>query len=339
MSILVQKIYNTFDGEKSLKSLSALCLDLLSDQQESWPKLWEGYRRLEDVREREVPCRGFSVRLQHNPGRIRSSLAVVSKTDEAERPCFLCLDQLPEAQKGILYRNEYLILCNPIPIFPSHFTVSNIEHHRQTIVEHINTILILMADFGSGWVALYNGPQCGASAPDHLHFQVIPSGRMPIEKDIREKNRLLLKAERDGVLFHRVMNLGREAILLEGNDPLAVENGFENYLNELKRVLLIDKEPMINMAGWHEEGRWSLVIFPRRKHRPEAFFKSGEERLVISPGVIDMGGILITPVEKDFEHVDRDSVELIYREVSLEQDKGERAINAMTGCSTRRIPL
>jgi hypothetical protein len=98
---------------------------------------------------------------------------------------------------------------------------------------------------------------------------------------------------------------------------MTMENAFKNYLKGLKKALLVDEEPMINMAGWVEEKRWCLVIFPRRKHRPDAFFRQGEERLVVSPGVIDMGGILITPVEKDFERLDSALVESIYEEVSL----------------------
>ena len=199
-----------------MKSLPELCLELLSEQKKTWPDLREGYESLKDVRERDLPCRGFSVRLQYNPGRIKSSLADVSEKNVNERRCFLCLDHLPEGQKGILYRSEYLILCNPMPVFSSHFTVSHLDHRLQAIAEHIDTFLQLMADFGSGWTVLYNGPKCGASAPDHLHFQAAPSGQMPIEKEIREEKRLTLMKQVDGVLLYRVRDLGREVIILEG---------------------------------------------------------------------------------------------------------------------------
>ncbi|MDI7259385.1 MAG: DUF4922 domain-containing protein [Thermodesulfobacteriota bacterium] len=328
-SILAQKTYTTFEGGKSLKSLPGLCLDLLSEQKKAWSELQEGYGLLDGVREREVPCRGFSVRLQHNPGRIRSSLAVLSEKKGTDRPCFLCPDYLPEAQKGILYRRKYLILCNPMPVFPSHFTVSHLGHRLQIITEHIDIFLQLMADFGSGWTVLYNGPKCGASAPDHLHFQAAPSGWMPIEKQIREEKRLALMTEIDGVLFCRARDLGREVILLEGDDPMAVESAFKSFLDALKKLSLIDEEPMINIAGFYEERNLRLVIFPRRKHRPDAFFSEGDERVVVSPGVIDMGGVLITPVEKDFERLDGPAVESIYREVSLKGKIVEKAIDAM----------
>jgi hypothetical protein len=324
-----KKIYARFDGGEGVKSLSGLCLELLSEQKNSWLDLRNGCESLRVVREREVTCRGFSVRLQYNPGRIRSSLASVGEKNAAERQCFLCLDHLPESQKGLLYRGEYLILCNPMPIFSSHYTVSHLEHRRQAITEHIGTLIQLMAEFGSGWTVLYNGPKCGASAPDHLHFQAGPSGQMPVEKEIREEKRLTLRTQIDGILLYRVRDLGREVVILEGDDPMAVGGAFQVFLNALKKVLLIEEEPMMNIAGFHEEGKWRLVIFPRRKHRPEAFFREGDARVVVSPGSIDMGGVLVTPVEKDFERLDAAAVEGIYGEVSLEASAVEKAIDAI----------
>ena len=328
-TFLDQKIYTTFDGGRGLKSFPALCLELLSEQRKIWQDLREGYESLKGVRERDLSCRGFSVRLQYNPGRIKSSLANVAEKNTDERRCFLCLDHLPEGQKGILYRNEYLILCNPMPVFSSHFTVSHLDHRLQAISEHIDTFLQLMADFGSDWAILYNGPKCGASAPDHLHFQAAPSGEMPIEKEIQEKKRITLIKKVDGVLLYRVRDLGREVIILEGDDPMAVGDAFKVFLNALKKVLLMEEEPMMNIAGFYKERKWRLVIFPRCKHRPDAFFREGDSRVVVSPGVIDMGGLLITPLEKDFDQLDGASVESIYREVSLGGKTVERAIDAM----------
>ena len=321
---LIQKAYISFDGGENLPGL---CLDLLSEQKKTWQDLREGYESLEDVRERDVPCRGFSVRLQYNPRRIKSSMADVGGKNANERRCFLCLDHLPNGQKGVLHRSEYLILCNPMPVFSSHFTVSHLDHRRQAIDEHMDTFLQLIADFGPGWVLLYNGPRCGASAPDHLHFQVAPSGQMPIEREIREEKRLALIKQVEGVFLYHVRDLGREVIVLEGDDPMALKGAFKDFLNALKKVLLLNEEPMMNIAGYYEETRWCLVIFPRRKHRPDVFFKDGDARMVVSPGVIDMGGFLITPVEKDFERLNAATVEDIYEEVSLEGKTVERAID------------
>ena len=327
-----QKIYTTFDGGRGLKDLPELCLELLSEQKKAWPGFREGCESLKDVRERDVRCGKFSVRLQHNPGRIKNTLATVGGKNANDRRCFLCLDNLPERQKGILYQNEYLILCNPMPVFSSHLTVSHLDHRHQDIAENIDTLLHLIDDLGSGWTVLYNGPKCGASAPDHLHFQAVSSGRMPIEKEIREEKRLTLVTQVGGVVLYRVRDLGREVVLLEGDDPMTVGGAFKGFLKALEKVLLIDEEPMMNIAGFTDGGKWRLVIFPRRKHRPDAFFREGDTRVVISPGVIDMGGVLITPVEKDFDRLDAASVEGIYGEVSLEGKKVEWAIDALRAC-------
>jgi hypothetical protein len=328
-SILRQKTCAIFDGVRKSKPLGELCLDLLLEQKKGWPDLMKGYESFEGRAERDIPCNGFSVRVQHNPGRIKSSTANVGKKGVEDRGCFLCLDRLPEDQNGILYRDEFLILCNPAPILTAHLTVSHVDHCRQVITEHIETFLRLMADFGSGWVVLYNGPRCGASAPHHLHFQAAPSGQMPIEKDIREQKRLVLKEQREGVLFYRVEGLGREVVILEGEDQAAVGTGFIGFLKDLQKSLLPSEEPMMNIVGLYEAGRWQLAIFPRRKHRPDAFFKKGKDRLVVSPGVIDMAGILVTPVERDFERLDAAAVKGIYKEVSLEGEAVERVLREL----------
>jgi hypothetical protein len=324
-----QKIYSTFDGTESSNNLPGLCRELLSEQKMVWQGLREGCESLKSVRERDILCRGFSVRLQHNPGRIKSSLAKVGEKNEKDRRCFLCLDHLPKGQKGILYRGEYLILCNPMPVFPSHFTVAHGDHRPQAIAENIDTLLQLMTDFGSDWTVLYNGPKCGASAADHLHFHAAPSGQMPIEEEVREEKRLSLMRQVDSVLLYRAKDQGREVIILDGDDPTAVGDALKGFLKALKEVLLINDEPMINVAGFQKEKKWRLVTFPRQKHRPAAFFREGDARVVVSPGVIDMGGLLITPVEKDFERLDAAAVEGIYREVSLGGEIVTSAIGAI----------
>jgi len=321
-----KNIYAAFAGDNNSTNLSGLCLELLSEQKKTWLQLREGYESLKNVRTREIPCDGFSVRIQHNPGRIRSTTADVGDNHISNRPCFLCLNNLPEAQKGILYRNAYLILCNPAPVFSSHLTISCLDHRPQAIVDHINTLLQLTGDFGDRWTVLYNGPKCGASAPDHLHFQAIPSGLMPIEKEILEEGNLTRITKADSVRISCAKGLGRETIILEGDDPLAVANVFSGMLAALKEVLYAEEEPIINIAGFYGNGKWRLLVFPRARHRPEAFFREGEDRVLVSPAVIEMCGIIITPVEKDFEKLDASTLDGIYREVSLKTDIAERVL-------------
>ena len=248
-TLLTGKVYAEFNGREASGHLPSLCLDLLAQQKRTWPLLRKGYESIGRGTERHVSCKGFSVLLQHNPGRVKSTLAAVGEQDISRRPCFLCLSHLPEEQKGVLYRSTYLILGNPMPVFPAHFTVAHVNHRPQAISAHADTLLKLMADFGPGWTLLYNGPKCGASAPDHFHFQAVPSGRMPVESEIREKGRITLITRNYDVALYRAKRIGREVIVIEGGSLTAVGTAFKAFLNALKRVLSAHEEPMINVIG------------------------------------------------------------------------------------------
>jgi hypothetical protein len=343
MRRLQDNIYAIFNPDTSLgtstrpdgrsgfngRDLQILCYGLVEEQQNSWLELGKAYGSLADVRVRDLECDGFTVRLQHNPGRMINSLASVDRQDIGDRKCFLCTENLPPEQKGILYRDEYLILCNPRPVFHSHLTVTHIDHCPQTIANKIDAFLQLAADLDSGWAVLYNGPQCGASAPDHLHFQVVPSGQMPIEQVIVDEKRQTLLAEVDGISLCCVRDVGREIVILAVDDRIALADAFRKFLSGLQKVLGTDEEPMMNIAGFYDEGTWRLVIFPRAKHRPDVFFREDDERVVVSPAVIEMGGVIITPVERDFGRLDAPLVESIYREVSLDAAIVDKSISAM----------
>ena len=315
-----QKIYAYFDGDQNTKNLSGLCIELLAEQKNTWHELQKAYENFNNVKVRDLPCKGFSVRIQHNPKRITSSTANINSTHINKRPCFLCLDNLPEAQKGILYRNDYLILCNPAPVFFSHLTISCLYHRPQTITEHIDILIQLAFDLNHQWTVLYNGPRCGASAPDHLHFQAIPSGLMPIEKESSDKKRSVVLKKIKGVTISCLSDFCREVLIIEGSDMLELLHVFKHILSALTRISPIDEEPMINVIVQKNGERLRFHVFPRAKHRPEAFFKTGNDRILISPAVIEMGGVIITPVEKDFERLRASDVEGIYREVSLGKD-------------------
>ena len=147
---------------------------------------------------------------------------------------------------------------------------------------------------------------------------------------MREEKRLALMTQiDDSIVLYRVKELGRETMVLEGDHSITLGNAFKRLLDVLKKVLLVDEEPMVNIAGYREESNCRLVIFPRRKHRPDGFFREGDARMVVSPGVIDMAGLLITPVERDFDRLDAAVVEGIYNEVSLEGKTVERAMDAL----------
>ena len=149
---------------------------------------------------------------------------------------------------------------------------------------------------------------------------------MPIEKEITDEKRRIQIAHIDGVQVSRAQGLGRELIILEGDDPVGMAGTFKQIVAELKKGFNTDNEPMMSIIGSHDGEKWRLMVFPRAKHRPDAFFREGDARVAVSPAVIEMGGVLVTPVERDFERLDASAVEGIFGEVSL---KGEIVQNVI----------
>jgi len=318
-----QKIYASFNGSQSTKNLSELCIELLEEQKKTWPELKDAYEYLKHIKVKNLQCKGYSVQIQHNPKRAKSSTASTDFAHINSRPCFLCVDNLPEAQMGILYRDEYLILCNPAPVFLNHLTISYLKHIPQGIGENINILIQLAQDLGPNWLTLYNGPRCGASAPDHMHFQAIPKGYTPVEKDLQDENKFILSAQSEEVFIYKSKDIGREIILLEGAGKYTIAGVFISFLEALKSVIKTEDEPMINIVCFVEGGKWYILIFPRSKHRPEVFFRDDDEKITVSPAVIEMAGVIITPFERDFLRLDASKVEAIYHEVSLDRKKLE----------------
>ena len=315
-----ERIFASFDGSRDDPALSGLCLDLLAQQKISWPLLRDAYVAQDSAQIREISANGFSVKLQFNPRRIISSAAAVDPASISRRPCFLCVENLPEAQKGILYRQTYLILCNPAPIFSQHYVVSNRRHIPQSIEKNMDAFLLLAKDFGSGLSVFYNGPRCGASAPDHLHFHVVPSDMMPIEKEIREDRNKILIRKVEGASILTSMSLSRPIIIVEGKELRSVETALRMAVTAMQETLHASDEPMMNLLCAYDGMQWRVLIIPRRKHRPEAYYREGDERILISPGMVDMGGLIITPVEKDFNAIDAEQIGNIFKEVSMDDD-------------------
>ena len=321
----MDRIYASFDGNDRPSHLQELCRGLLLQQQGSWPDLKRAYDSLKDTRSRCVECDGFSVRLVFNPGRAMNTTAAVSPEEIRERPCFLCTANLPGEQKGIVYRGEYLVLGNPRPALPSHLTIAHLSHRPQAICEHMEAFLRITADLGPGFTTLYNGPRCGASAPDHLHFQAVPSGQAPIEKEIADSRHLIPlrpgRVDTSGISLMRGCGFGREVVLIEGDETRAVATAFRDYMGALAAIAASQEkspeEPMVNIAGSFNGNGWRVFVFPRRAHRPAAFYRKDEERIVISPAVMEMAGVIVTPMERDFDRLDAAAIESIYREVSL----------------------
>ena len=324
-----KRTFAAYDGEETSGALTRLYLRLMIEQKRTWPALRRAQATLRTTVDREIRCSGFLVRAQHNPGRIGSTLAQVKEGATDGRPCFLCASNLPQEQRGILYRGSWMILPNPMPVFPFHSTVAHVRHQPQGMSGNMRAFLGMVSDFGDGWAVLYNGPKCGASAPDHLHFQVIPAGLLPVETEVWSPGRLApLRTEGGNGLF-RAAGLGRQAVVLVGDDPEGTAETFQDFLGALQEALSLPDEPMINIVGYRKEGRPVLVVFPRRKHRPDAFFRAGHDRILLSPAVVEMAGVLVTPSETDFKGLDARKVEALFEEVSLEAELLDKALKAM----------
>ncbi len=318
--------YNPFQNPPSL---SQLALDLLEQQKAAWPQLAEGYRALESVRVRELHAEGFVVRLQFNPLRAVSSGAKVDAQSIQARPCFLCEKNLPSQQKGVGYRDDYLVLCNPAPIFAQHFTIAHVQHRSQAIDGSITTLLKLARELSPQFSVFYNGPRCGASAPDHLHFQACPAQIIPVETQILEPGRSVLSKNLPGVTLHTSQELGREILLLSGGDENAMAAALARTTAAIKQAMADPGEPMMNIICSFRDKTLRAIIFPRRKHRPEVYFREGDDRILVSPASVDMGGLIITPIEKDFLRLDAAQIANIYREVSITPEITQQIIGSL----------
>jgi hypothetical protein len=319
-------LFATYTPSAAAAPLANLVSELTAAQATSWPRLSAARAVLPSMRSRTVHCNGFSVRLQFNPRRIVSSVAKVDQVSIQERPCFLCVANLPEPQRGILYRKDFLVLCNPAPIFSQHYTVSHTAHTAQLIDGYVGTFLHVARDLGPRYTVFYNGPKCGASAPDHLHFQVCPSGVIPIEKDVCDKGRRTLETTIGGVSVVTLSQLGRGVIVLEGAAHAAVAQVTRNTIAAAASVVEVAEEPMVNLLCTHTDDIWRVIIFPRRKHRPDVYFRAGQARVLISPATVDIGGLIITPVEHDFMRVDAQLVEEIFHEVCVSEENARRIV-------------
>ena len=331
MDVSLQKrISASFDGKTRGSSLPELCSTLLKEQKASWPDLSLGYKALESVRVRELICNGFSVRLHHNPGRIKSTTAPADQKSIEKRPCFLCPENLPAQQRGVLYGVDFIVLCNPFPICPEHYTIAHILHGPQAFDGMVSTFLKMARDFSPDFNVFYNGPESGASAPDHLHFQATARGILPIEKEISEMARLVFVKRIHSTSLSRAKNLGREVIILEGEDCTAIGNALNSIVSAMKIVLSSPAEPRMNLLGTYEENKWRVVIFPRQRHRPSVYFLPGNERILISPGLVEMGGIIITPIGKDFDIVNEELIREIYKEVSVDGETIQKILDVIS---------
>jgi hypothetical protein len=222
-----------------------------------------------------------------------------------KRPCFLLTRNLPPEEEGLAFDDNFTLYCNPFPILDRHLTIVHREHRPQVIQGSLASMLELARAL-PGYFVIYNGPACGASAPDHLHFQACSRKLFPIENEL---------AAFSG---SETPDYGRRVVILRSSERRALEENLSSYFNALSAVTRVQPEPLLNIAtSWTDAG-WTVYVFPRGKHRPQVFY-TGE--LTVSPATIDLCGVFVVPVEKDFERISAADVRSIFQEVTLPEDQ------------------
>jgi ATP adenylyltransferase/5',5'''-P-1,P-4-tetraphosphate phosphorylase II len=290
---------------------------LAEQQLATWPMLRDAVAGLARVEYKRVRVRGSEVLAQFNPQRIVSTAAKVDAATIKQRPCFLCAENLPPEERGIAFGADFVALYNPFPVLPRHLVITSRRHIPQTIEGNFGTLLDLALDLGGEFFVLYNGAACGASAPDHLHFQACARESAPIIPEIDTWERRGL-SKNSGVESFTLKDYRLNALVARGNDRLAVYEWFERALRCLAEITGAESEPMINLVVTRDGGRWTVIIFPRSKHRPDRYFADGDAKLTVSPAAIDLAGVLVVPQPDHFSKITSRDVEEIYAEVTLD---------------------
>ena len=297
---------------------------LIEQQLVVWQTPRDNYAALQNVEVKEFKVKRSTIKVQFNPARIVSSAAKVDNKSLKERKCFLCAANRPEVQEGIAWGENYTILINPFPIFPKHLTIPCNDHTDQRILSRIGDMMAIAKDL-PGFTLFYNGPKCGASAPDHMHFQAGNRGFLGFETDYlaADKKEVISNA---GATLSLLSGLANAAFLIEAVEIDAATELFVTLYNALE-IPEGEEEPMLNILCWSEEGKWKVAVFPRRKHRPACYSAEGDANILISPASVDMGGVFITPLEKDFKKITADDLEQSLDEVCLDQSGVEKILN------------
>ena len=282
---------------------------------------WEFARRnfeaLRRIETKTFDLDGFLIRVQFNPARIVSSAAKVDAASVVARKCFLCSENQPPEQRGLPWGDGYRVLVNPYPIFARHFTIPAAEHVPQSIADRYGDMLALARCFDRE-VVFYNGPRCGASAPDHAHFQAVGKGAMPLEAEVgRFATEKVLEAS--GAAAYAIRDYLRGGFVIRSADASAAAACF-GKLYEALEVLPADAEPMMNVTS---------CVFPRTKHRPACFYGEGATDLLVSPASVDLAGVMIVPRKDDFVKITAENIRAIFNEVCIDDSALQRIVGKL----------
>ena len=286
--------------------------DMFSRELNAHGRAFLNYEALGGVEKKDMTIDGFPAQLFFNPARVRSVMADVSPEALQKRACFLCPDGIEEHQLTHNWDSPtghtYYIRVNPFPIFSPHFTVSSSVHERQELLPHLESMLHLAKELPEMTI-FYNGPMCGASAPDHMHFQAVPRHSLPIEDhfDTNYANAILVQ---EADLQDQLAAVKR--ILAMGTIP---EEASQTGSLTIGASHAEEYEPRWNIVTWYDE-KWHTVVFFRKESRPMCFFAPEEERILFSPATVEMGGIGIVANRDSFDRLTPSKLRDIIREVA-----------------------
>lgn len=293
---------------------------LISEQIAEWPMAAGNFEALKNVKVKDLDVDGMHIKVQFNPARIVSSSAKVDAKSLKERKCFLCAANRPEVQRGLPWGpdDRYIVLINPFPIFPRHLTIPDCSHVDQLCVDRIADMMDLAADL-DGYTVFYNGPKCGASAPDHMHFQAGNSDFLTLGEALEDVELKTLATDGDATLA-MVDTLPLNVFVIDAADHQAGARLFRRLYDAIP-VPEGEREPMMNLLCYATPAGERLVVIPRKRHRPSFYGTEGDDCMLLSPASVDMGGVFITPLEKDFNKVDADLIRRIFYELCLNNDE------------------
>ena len=287
-------------------------------QMEKWADARHRFRDLKHVETHQL---SDQLKVQWNPARIVSTGAKIDKKTLGDRPCFLCDKNRPKEQISKQIDERFLLLVNPFPILPIHFTIPARKHQPQSIYKNYGEMHRFLS-LHSELMVFYNGPKCGASAPDHLHFQAGTSGILPLQANWQRLSRNLtdIISLNDDEKIALIHDFVVPAFVIISKSEDSDEALFQRLYKSMP-VRGDETEPMMNIIAWRKGDEYISVVIPREKHRPEAYFAEGDAQMMVSPGALDMSGLIITPREEDFRKLTEESATAILQECGVSTDK------------------
>lgn len=287
-------------------------------QLEVWTDARHRFRDLKHVETRQF---SDQLKLQWNPARIVSTGAKIDKKTLGERPCFLCDKNRPKEQMSKQIDEKFHLLVNPFPILPVHFTIPARKHQPQLIYKNYGEMHRFIS-LHSDLMVFYNGPKCGASAPDHLHFQAGTNGILPLQTNWQRLSRNLtdIISLNDEEKISVVRDFIVPAFVIISKSAESDEVLFRRLYKAMPQRG-DETEPMMNIISWRKGEEFISVVIPREKHRPKAYFAEGDAQFVVSPGALDMSGLIITPREEDFRKLTEEKVLSLLQECGVSEEK------------------